>query len=792
VILAGDNMLFKNVLRTLKKQYIQLFLLGVIITLSSFIYSLFDYSIISVLEPTEAYFEEANQEEFAVEMFDFLLEEEITYAMSSCSVTDIPFTLSYLKSQDSACYYELQSRREEQLEDEYGFNLELREYKDIYFSYQGESYRYRAMKETFEINKSFYVVGNAPKNDNQIAMSEAHALANQFDIGDTITIHNKEYEISGFVLFSDYSLPMFGASITFDNQSQTLIALTDQEFERLSETVMFSYAGDYSDSVTEKSFKNDVIDHYRDNDEFVYVTNILLTVNNVRSGAIYGEIEGGQAMGLMLSLVIASIALLIVAIMVSKVLNSQRGPIGILKSMGYTNKEITMPYIVFIAMMSLPTIFLGYYLGFLASESMKDIFLQIYLLPSEAIEFNANTFIASVLLPFFFLLIISYFVIKRILGKKPVALLNPEVAKRNNFFSKFVGKYLRKLHITNKLKHLLLYRNTVKFVVFMVGMFYAAFLILLSLSFIGIFDRVLYDYYDSTEFEYIGYCDYVEPCELHGGEAVIELPSIQLDDGEVSAVGLEVDTKLHKLYNKKDDEITDDLEEGIIISKALVLTQGIKEGETYVLKLGNFEKEVTVSGVSNELSGNRFYMSREELATFLEQDTDYYNAVYSKQELHDEDFMLVISNDDVLKQSEKMQGFFNAMVWILIGVSSVIGAIVIYILTVLTIEDNFYNISLFKVIGYNDKEINKMILGGYMMYGLIAFILVIPFAILSFYGIQLVLAQYYDMIFPTQFYWWHPILSVSVFIVIFRIGAYIANKKLETISLQEAMKLYQV
>ena len=147
---------------------------------------------------------------------------------------------------------------------------------------------------------------------------------------------------------------------------------------------------------------------------------------------------------------------------------------------------------------------------------------------------------------------------------------------------------------------------------------------------------------------------------------------------------------------------------------------------------------------------------------------------------------------DVLKQAEKMQQFFNIMVWMLIGVSSIIGAIVIYILTVLTIEDNFYNISLFKVIGYNDKEIRNIVLGGYLMYGLGAFVIVIPFGIIAFYGIERILAQYYDMIFPTQFYFWHAFVSIGLFLTIFIIGAYVASKKLERVSLQEAMKLYQV
>ena len=72
--------------------------------------------------------------------------------------------------------------------------------------------------------------------------------------------------------------------------------------------------------LTDKQFETNVLDDYKDNTVMYFVTSILLTEHNVRSGAIYGEIEGGEATGLMLSILIASIAILIVGIMVSKIL----------------------------------------------------------------------------------------------------------------------------------------------------------------------------------------------------------------------------------------------------------------------------------------------------------------------------------------------------------------------------------------------------------------------------------------------------------------------------------------
>ncbi len=788
-------MLFKNVFRTLMKQYVQLLLLGVIITLSSFIYTTMDYGISGILKPTEEYFDTANQEDFAIFTLDLLLEDDYQYIANNCVVTEVIYTLSALKNVNSACYYNVMDYRLNLIRSEYtDITIELREHKDIYFDFEGDSYKIRFLKETSVINLSYFVSGVAPKNNNEIAISEAFAIKNNLVINDNIEINSKEYKITGFVLFPDYSLALFSSNFIIDNKTQSVGLVTDLEFENFPENVSFEIAGVFSDGYSKSEFEEKVIDTFRDNGDLPFITNILLTANNMRSGAIYAEIEGGQGGSLGLSIIIASIAILIVGIMVSKVLQSQRGPIGILKSMGYTNNEITLPYIFFIAILSFPAIILGYFLGVLAANPMKNLFLEYYLLPSIEIEQTFDTLLVAVIVPFLFLLILSYFIILRILNQKPVALLNPQVSASSTFITKRMGKYLKRLRISKKIKHLLLYRNIVKFLVFMMGMFFAAYLILLSLSMVNLFNKITVDYYDNTDHNYIGYCDYLTPCKEPTGtqEKVIEIPSVILNNEETYLVGLNSDSSIHTLIDGKGNDITSKLEEGLIITKSLSLTKGFNIGDELLLEVGDVSINIEVIDITEEYVGNKAYINRTELGTLLVDDSDYFNVVYSETELLAADFLSIISTKAIVDQSKEMQKYFDVMFTMLIGTSVVIGSIIIYILTVLTIEDNFYNISLFKVIGYNNKEIDKMILGGYLFYGIIIFLIIIPIAYYSFEMMTLLFAQYYGIMFPLQFEIWHGVISILIFITIFYIGAFTAKRNLNKISLQEAMKMYQV
>lgn len=784
-------MLFKNVFRTLKKQYVLLLLLGVIIVLSSLIYTSMDYAIKGVLDPTETFFEEYNQEDYAISVTDSVMPEDVVVITNECSVPEIPLSLSLLKEMDSTCYYEVLHHRLDILETEYpDLELEIREYKDIYFDHKDTSYYMRVLKDMDEINKSYIYKGTKPSNDDEIAFSETFALKNELDLGDKITILEKEYTVTAYVLFPDYNLMMLTDTFNFDNETQTIALTTDSEFTSMYGLTYYEIAG--TKTISDSEFEDKVIDDFRDNEEVYFVTNIVLTINNVRSGAIYSELAGGQAMGVGISMLISLIALMIVAIMVSKVLNTQRGPIGILKSMGYKNSQIALPYIVFISILSLPAIFLGYYLGYLSAEPFKSVFMQIYLLPSNPVEQSPITLFVAVILPFVFTVGLSYLIIIRMLRKKPVELLNPIVSSSANKINQIMAKPVSKMKIVPKLRHLLIYRNIVKFLVFLLGMFYAAFLIYLSLGMNGVFDRIVLDYYDNTSHEYIGYCNPYIECEHDTeDEIVIEVPGL-IDDEEVMIVGLDKDNDLHPILNSRGNNIITDLEDGIIITESFKLISGLRVGDLVTVEIGDKESDFKIIGTTEEYSGKKVYVLRTDISQVLFDNDDYFNAVYSVNELSTDDYLIVLSTEDIMSQIENMQGFFNTMVIMIVIVSSVIGGIIIYILTVLSVEDNFYNISLFKVLGYNDNEINKMVLGGYLLYGLIIFIVAIPITLVSFYAMEIIFAQMFDLIFPLNLEIWHVALALIVYLVIFLLASSIATRNLKKISLQEAMKMYQV
>jgi putative ABC transport system permease protein len=372
--------------------------------------------------------------------------------------------------------------------------------------------------------------------------------------------------------------------------------------------------------------------------------------------------------------------------------------------------------------------------------------------------------------------------------------LNPKVSKTANRITKTIGKVFKKLTIIKKLRQLLIFRSFMKFMIFIMGMFYAAFLIYISLAMFGMFDRMITDYYDQTNHNYIGYCQAnIECIEPEGNqEKVIELPSVLLGDTDVQLIGIEPNSELHPLYSSRGRKITEKLENGLVITEALHLKSGYDVGDVLTLDFGSNSFEIEIVSITEEYTGYKAYISREKLSIELTGESDYHNVIFSSQSLNSNDFALVVSTEKILNQTQKMQEFMDVMIYILIVISVVIGAIVVYILSMMTIEDNFYNISLFKVLGYNQKEIGQMVLGGYSFYGIMVFIVTAPVSYVIFNYILLFFVREYNVIMPFEFGLFHTLIGLGIFIILFNIGAWISKKKLNKISLQEAMKMYRV
>lgn len=777
-------MLYKSIFRNFKKRLFQVILLTVIMIMSAFVYVVMGYSIEALKTPAEAFFDANVQEDFNVTMFEQITPFDLQ-VVDPIEIGDA-VTLSDLYHDYPAQFDVLMTHRANAFIDRFeDTQIESRLFKDTYYTFDDKQHLMRVIKDSDTINQTLVLEGRKPVDTDEIALIEVYAEANDLDINDTIEIHGVMYTITGFVLFPDYTLGVFGDEFILNNGTRTLGLMSDTGFDVLPQNMRVVWGGIFTNERHAQG--------YFEQHNLPFVLSIALTQNTLRSGAIYDEIAGAEAMSLVISLVIAGIAVIIVAIMVSRMLFEQRGAIGILKALGYTNREIAIPYIMFVLMIALPGLLIGYVIGFYMATPLKTIYASLYLLPQLPVEPSLSMFLQSIIFPLVFLMSLGYLVVLRLLREHPVTLIRPPVEKPPKKMSR-LPKFLRNLKLSSRIKHAYMLRNKSRFLVFYTGVFSAVFLMLTSFSMVGVFDRMFKDYYESIDVNYIAYCEPQTVCDDPGVtfDKVLEIPYVMLEDHSVTIIGLDAHNLYHPLFENNRD-ITHLLSEaGVIITDGIASEMRLGVGDDITLSYGGLDFDTTVKGIQDELGASKVYVNRAAISLLISLGTedDLYNVMYTSDEPTG-DFMAVIDIDDLLLQSEDLARMIVIMS-IAMSISAItIGVVVLVLIIILSIEHYNYDISLFKVIGYNDQEVRSIFINTYLFYMLVIFVITIPIAWVSFEVMMWYLSTQYGMIFPMSIDAIRIIITLLLTVSIFYLSVPLANRKIRQMSLADALKIYQ-
>ncbi len=780
----GIRLYFLYVWRFMREKWLSFLLLGVLLFISGFIYTSIADSIGAFQEASEEYFEKTKQEDFVFEVSDALDESERLYALEECGLSKA--SLQALYRENRGCSMEIVENRRQQLLEQFpDVDLEARLAKDLTFAVEGDNYRMRILNDAKAINKSHIEEGETPQAG-EIAITQNFARARDLEIGDSLRLREETFTISGFVLFPDYNLPVIDHVLLMDSTHQTLALMSDEDFADFPVAPHMYYAGLLQDVSAEDLEEAVGADTYV---QFPFFERLVLTENNVRSGAIYAEIEGSQAFALMFSLFIAAIGLIIILMLMAKTVRASRRTFGVLRALGVPSRAMVGPFLTVFGLYGLVFLLAGYTVGHLAAPALQDLFRMFYLLPAGDVVFRLETFSVAILAPLALLLLITYFMLMRLFRLRPVELIHPKLSdfavvkfkRMRNAFARF--SFLFRLQVAFIARHL------GKFTVYAVGIFAAVFAGLFSFAMMGVFDRTLPEYYESTSIVSKGYCEGICVDE-ENGEKAIEIP-VKINDERGEAIGLDGGQSLHPLKDAAGNDLLGKLDEGLVISASFKDLTGLSRGDTVTLRVAERELDLEIVAVATPYAGSQVFIDRSTLAEWLFDDEEAYNVVYSDEPLSENAFASVIHTEDLLSHVESLHDVFNAFILVIIGGALFIGLIVVYLLTVMTVEDHYYPLALFKVLGYDNKDIHRILLGGYEKANVVLFLLTIPIAVLSFSFFRRWTAEMYEFLVPLQVLPTHVGVFAALFLLMTLLGTLSAKRRIKRLSLQEALTMYQ-
>lgn len=620
-----------------------------------------------------------------------------------------------------------------------------------------------------DINGYQLISGKEPKKSN-----ECLADADHYKVGDTIEINEEykdnlkttKYKVVGTIHSPIYTSDDFGSSDIGNGKLYSYIFIPKESFdyEYYTEAYLIidkkdsdiPYSEGY-DLKTEKIIsqlkivKNERVTERVD--DIVRKSQGTITEESLRGTTwyfltrndfvtTYTILESQYDQVTTIANVIPIFFVLIVILMTSntmtRMITEERGEMGTLLSLGFSNETITNTYLIYVLTATLSGAVLGYFIGTITlPQLVYNCFPTNF--PSLTYTFSFPLFIISILVACILMIYVTTTSCNKELKQHPAYLLRPEPPKK--------GKkvLLEKIHfIWNKLSFSMkitirnISRYKKRVFITLIGAAGCTFMIMIgfalkdSINTVGdkqYKDLFKYDNLIILNHNITSIDDELKE-DLHGlvkKELLLNQTAFKVVEGE-TALDIYVMTseetsdifyKYFTLKEKDSDKKLKLKDDGVIITPKIKDRFDVEIGDTITIEaLDQKEYKVKVAGVTENYVSNYIYMTKDYYEKLFEEELTYNviasTNVKSKNKiatnlLESNQVMNISFSEDLLESANDAVSGLNNIVVLLVVISSLLAFTVLYNLTSINISERTREIATLKVLGFKDMESNEYI-----------------------------------------------------------------------------------
>lgn len=653
----------------------------------------------------------------------------------------------------------------------------------------------RIFKNREKINKACLMEGAFPTRKDEIAIDRMYADNNELKVGDTITIQNQKMKIAGLVALSDYSaLFSNNSDMMFDAMKFGVAVVTEEGFAQFSEDHLhYSYSWIYDEKPEDDTEAKEMADDFmKVLSENAMMENRMLEnyIPQYLNQAIHftgDDMVGDNAMIAVFLYIVVLIIAFVMAITTSNTISKEANVIGTLRASGYSRGELVRHYMVLPLVVMFVAAVVGNILGYSAVKNyMASLYYGSYSLPTFVTRWNADAFIRTTIVPLIMMFVINFAVLTKKMRLSPLRFLRRDLAtrKREKAF-----RLNTRIPIFTRFQLRVFFQNIPNYVVIFIGIMFANFILLFGFLFSPLLDK----FSDEILANMISDYQYVlkMPVETENMDAEKYIAgTLKTLEGrfkveDVLIYGIEPDSDYVPIDFKEDSDI--------YISSAYADKYGLEKGDTITLsqKYGEKEYDFTVDGIYDYPSSIAVFTTMDEYCDIFDKDEVYFNGYFSNTKLDDiEDKMVstIITQDDLTKTSRQLKlsmGGQMAIFWVF-GVVMFLS--LIYLLSKIIIEKNSVSISMTKILGYNNREINRLYMMSTTSAVLLSLLLTIPLD--NFIMKKMCIGIFAD--YPGYFPYYVPEITYVKMLVLgvlsYAVVAVLQMKKIKKVPLGEALK----
>lgn len=546
-------------------------------------------------------------------------------------------------------------------------------------------------------------------------------------------------------------------------------------------------------------------------------------VENIQGNTYYKQfIESAKSLlsiANIFSVFLFSVSVLVSLTTISRMVDENRTNIGTLKSLGYSNFQISKKYYIYGFLSTL----IGGIIGVVASYSIivpiiYNSYARFLTLKIPEIVFTKFTIFVALFISVICVIIAVTFPIHKILREKPANLLRPKAPREGSrIFLEYLTFIWNKLSFLHKVTFRNIFRYKVRMLMTVLGVLGCTALMFIGFGIrFGVMNISNEQFNNITKYNLaVSYNPYISDSDKNSivkvlndrhnvensvevllSRAVIKNGNDILDN--ISMIVYKDDLQDYVTL-KNNDGIVEKSNEGAIISEKLAYLYNLDIGSSLDIALNDNTYKVKVSGISKNYFGHTIYMSSEYYEQIFQNeyvvnsflvknynDKDKINNVVSLLE-KDKNVVNIINQQSFKETFDNFVEGIDIIVLVIVLCSTTLAIVVLYNLININLSERIRELSTIKVLGFYTKEITTYVFREIFYLTLIGVAIGNYVGYLMYQKIIVELAAR-DMIFETSVSIYVYLISTAITLVVTIIIMAIVHRYLKNINMVEALK----
>lgn len=606
------------------------------------------------------------------------------------------------------------------------------------------------------INKLFFSDSQQSRAEgNNIFLLEQFADARKLKPGDRITpyINGKiqQMKVIGKVNSPEFIYLMENEQALLPVPDKFGIAYVD---EALAQSI-FGFKGSYNElliTVKDPDKTETIAESLEKKLDEYGVKKIVQRKDQLSNNILTQKLDALGKMSTTLPVMFLMVAAIIISIMLSRVVHNDRIAIGVLKAMGYSSFEVLLHYLKYALAIGLVGSMFGIAIGLWLQTLMTKVYAIYFKIPLLKSDIYYIYFVYAIILTGVFCIASGFMGARPVLGIMPADSMRPEAPKvGKRILLERIGFIWRRLSFSWKMVTRNLLRNKRRFIFLVLGLALAysintvpsymvdATSAIFKVQY-GVYQKMDYNLEFSRPMNSNSINELKHIINTSRIEPRLEYP-FELQNGwrkkALSVVGIPKDTAFYEFRDSQDNLITLQ-DNSILVTQAAAKALKVKQGDVVTIKSyipGKDDISLRVSGVTKQYLGINAYMDIKTMQRLMvDKDMVTGASLDSTDDVKGKlrnvkNIAAVRSLEDIKNSFEEFMDTMVLATRLYLIFGGILGFAIIYNSTVIGISERNMEFASLRIMGFDNRDIYRMITKENLFMAGIAILIGIPLGI---------------------------------------------------------------